>query len=73
METKEKIKETLLGDDSLLFYKIMNYPIPIEKDFFSLEKKSNINSNQQPKTNNIFSRTQQTKLFKNYTSYINKF
>ncbi len=72
MNTKENIKEILVDNNNLLFYKIMNYPIPIEKDFFLLEKKITI-TNELNRPEKTFSWTQKSQILKDYLNYINKF
>lgn len=67
MEIKKNIREILVDDDNFLFYKIMNYPIPVEKDFFSLENK------EITEHKNNFSWTQRSPILKNYINFINKF
>ena len=69
MKIKEEIKDILIEDKDLLFYKIMNYPIPKEKDIFSLKKKEIIHKDQE----NNFSWTQKNQILKEYVECINKY
>jgi hypothetical protein len=53
---------------NLLFYKIMNYPVPTQSDFFLFEKKTDKINN----INNEFSRNKKNKFMDKYIKEINK-
>lgn len=55
-------------DKNLLFYKIMKYPVPKEKELFLLEKKSEIKLNQKEG----FSRTEKNQYLDKFLNIINK-
>ncbi len=56
-------------DQSLLFYKIMKYPVPTESNIFSLEKKANTQSH----INRNFSREEKNKYMDKFIDIINKY
>ncbi len=70
MKTIEESTDILIEDKNLLFYKIMNYPIPREKELFSLKKKE---VSRKPEANNLFSWTQKNQTLKEYIKIINKY
>jgi hypothetical protein len=53
---------------NLLFYKIMNYPIPTQSDIFLFEKKSNNTNN----INQEFSRNKKNEFMDKFIKKINK-
>jgi len=56
-------------EKNLLFYKIMNYPVPKEKKLFLLEKKSDTKINQKKE----FSRTEKNQYLDKFIKKINKY
>lgn len=70
MKTIEEITDILIEDKNLLFYKIMNYPIPREKELFSLKKRE---VSRKPEANNLFSWTQKNQTLKEYIKIINRY
>ncbi len=55
-------------DKNLLFYKIMNYPVPTDKEIFALEKKIE----PKPKLTKGFSRTEKNQYLDKFLKIINK-
>lgn len=58
-----------IKEKELIFYKIMDYPIPKQKEFFYFEKKKNIKKD----INNWFSRKDKNNLLNRYIKQINKY
>lgn len=59
-------------EESLIFYKVMNYPIPTQSDYFLFETPLD----PRPATydpNNSFSRHKHNPYMEEYVNYINKF
>jgi hypothetical protein len=65
-----------INDKNLIFYKIMKYPIPKQKDFFEFQQK--LNSKENNKTDkqsidNNFSRKDKNKFMDKFIKKINKY
>jgi|GEM_PF-2625031 len=76
MESVNKIKEILLSNKYLIFYKIMKYPIPQNMEYFFFKK--NIKNNIKDKSysidiNKSFSRKTKNKNMDEYVNFINRY
>jgi len=72
MYDQESLLDMPNYEENLIFYKVMNYPIPTQLQYFLFEK----SLNPQPTntiSHNSFSRHKQNPFMHDYIQYINKF
>jgi len=73
MTTSSSLKDNLEKSKYLIFYKIMNYPIPRNSEYFLFEKKLDDVNIDLSELNNEFSRNEKSPFMDEYVSFINKF